>query len=155
MNPPTLRDDAQRKKDRDNLNLLSVFHFVIGGLALLGLGFLAVHYLIMRAMMSKPNMWNSPQNTPPFSPPQFMHVMVWFYLFMGLVCVAGSALNLLSGLFLRQRKNRVFSLVVAAFDCLQIPFGTVLGVFTIIVLMRDSVCEWYQQESRSGPPGMR
>ncbi len=30
----------------------------------------------------------------------------------------------------------MFSIVVAGLDCFQIPFGTALGVFTIIVLSR-------------------
>ena len=52
--------------------------------------------------------------------------------------------NLLSGLYLRARKYRMFSIIVAALNCLQIPFGTVLGVFTIVVLVRESVRELYE-----------
>jgi hypothetical protein len=37
----------------------------------------------------------------------------------------------------------MFSLVIAGLNCIQIPFGTALGVFTIIVLLRDSVREAY------------
>jgi hypothetical protein len=52
-------------------------------------------------------------------------------------------LNLLSGLFLRRRRHRTFSLVGGGLNCLQIPFGAVSdrlwGVFTIIVLSRPSV----------------
>jgi hypothetical protein len=29
--------------------------------------------------------------------------------------------------------------VVAAVSCLMVPFGTVLGIFTIVILSRDSV----------------
>jgi len=64
---------------------------------------------------------------------------VWFYVFMGVIILIGFAVNLMSGLFIRQRRHRIFSLVIAALDCLQIPFGTALGVFTIIVLSRESV----------------
>jgi hypothetical protein len=68
MTPPPIIPNAQAKKDDEHLRLLSVFHFVFAGLALLGIGFL----------------------------------------------------------------------------CLQIPFGTALGVFTLMVLMRDSVRESYE-----------
>ena len=39
--PPLLRD--QRKIDTDHLRLLAVFHFVIAGLAIVGIGFLVLH----------------------------------------------------------------------------------------------------------------
>ena len=53
------------------------------------------------------------------------------------------AANLLSALFLWRRQHRMFSMVVGGLNCLQIPFGTALGVFTILVLSRDSVQELY------------
>jgi hypothetical protein len=34
---------------------------------------------------------------------------------------------------------------VAGLNCIQIPLGTALGVFTIMVLTRDSVEAVYQQ----------
>jgi len=35
---------------------------------------------------------------------------------------------------------------VAAVECIFMPFGTVLGVFTIIVLNRPSIKALFQQE---------
>jgi hypothetical protein len=52
--------------------------------------------------------------------------------------------NLVSGLFIMRRKCRTFSMIVAGANCIQIPFGTVLGVFTLLVLLRDSVREAYE-----------
>lgn len=75
---------------------------------------------------------------------EFWHIFVLFYFIMGVALVVVSVLNLLSGLFLRQRKHRTFSLVVAGLDCIQIPLGTALGVFTLIVLLRDSVRDMYR-----------
>jgi hypothetical protein len=37
----------------------------------------------------------------------------------------------------------MFSIVVAGVNCLQIPFGTALGVFTMMVLLRDTVRQSY------------
>jgi hypothetical protein len=39
-------------------------------------------------------------------------------------------------------------LIIAVLNCLQIPFGTALGVFTIIVLSRDSVRELYSRDDQ-------
>jgi hypothetical protein len=46
-----------------------------------------------------------------------------------------------------KRRGRVFSFVVAAILCLFMPFGSVLGIFTIIVLNRLSVRQLYEMES--------
>ena len=138
---PLLRD--QRKVDADHLRLLAIFHFVFAGLCVLGLGFLALHYLLMHTMMNNPEMWRHQQNDGP-TPAEFMAVFVWFYVGFGAICLIIGIANLLSGLFLRKRRHRVFSLVVAGFNVLQFPFGRMLGVFTMVVLLRESVRELYE-----------
>lgn len=50
----------------------------------------------------------------------------------------------ISGRCLARRRNRLFSFVMAAFLCMFMPFGTVLGIFTIIVLSRESVKRLYE-----------
>ena len=95
----------------------------------------------MFSIMGNPEIWKDQKGGPP--PAEFFAIFKWVYLFLGGLFVAGGVLNLLSGMFLRNRQNRLFSLIVAGMNCLQFPFGTVLGVFTLIVLMRDSVRESY------------
>jgi hypothetical protein len=96
----------------------------------------------MSSVFSNPEIWKSQKDAPPL-PKDFLDIFVWFYIFMGAIFGTMCVLNLLSGLFLRQRKHRTFSLVVGGLNCLQIPFGTVLGIFTIIVLSRNSVRQKY------------
>lgn len=50
---------------------------------------------------------------------------------------------ILAGRALAQRRRYTFCLVIAGVACMFMPFGTVLGVFTIIVLLRDSVKELF------------
>jgi hypothetical protein len=138
--PPVIRD--QRKVDEEHVRLLALFHFVFAGLGLLGIAFLLMHYAFMHAIFMNPEMWKNEKGGPP--PAVFFQIFKWVYLFGGMFFVMGAVLNLLSGMFLRRRKNRTFSIIVAALDCLQIPFGTALGVFTIMVLVRDSVRELYR-----------
>src|ERR1700722_2490000 len=132
--PPLIRD--QRKVDADHLNLLAIFHFVGAGLALLGLLFLLAHFALMHAMLSNPKMWQNQRQGAP--PAEFFAIFRWFYLIGGCWFVASGILNVISGCCLRARTHRTFSLVVAAINCVHIPLGTVLGVFTIIVLVRTS-----------------
>jgi hypothetical protein len=83
----------------------------------------------------------------PFQPAQFFSIFQWFYLFMGLLLVLAAAFNVLSAVYLGRRRHRTFSLVVAGLDCLQIPFGTALGICAILVLSRDSVRQLYESQS--------
>lgn len=122
-------------RDADHLRILAVFHYVFAGLALLGIGFLALHYLIMRTVMS-PEVLAQSQNPPP---PEFLNLFVWFYAFFAAMMIIGGVLNLLVANNLRKRRSRMFCMVVAGLNCLQFPFGTVLGVFTLVTLSRDSV----------------
>ena len=139
--PPLIRD--QRKADADHLRLLSIFHFVGAGLAVLGLGFLAIHYLFFHAFLNNPEVWRNQKGALP-PPREFLALLKWFYVFFGLWLVMSGIANVLSGIFLGRRKYRTFSLIVAVINCIHIPLGTALGVFTIIVLLRPSVLELYQ-----------
>ena len=139
--------EYQQRRDRKHVKLLAIFHFVFGGLALGGIAFLFVHYSIMHTVFSNPDMWKSQQQAMP--PKEFLDAFVWFYLFMGVLLLTGLALNVLSGLFLLQKRNRLFSVIIGGLNCLQIPFGTALGVFTILVLSRDSVRQLYAGRTES------
>ena len=133
---PLVRD--QRKADAEHLRLLAIFHFVVAGLAIVGIGFLLLHYVMMHEVISNPGLWKNQKGCGP-PPEQFLSMFKWFYLFFAALLVAGGVANLISGIFIRKRINRVFSLIVAGINCLQFPFGTILGVFTFVVLLRDSV----------------
>jgi hypothetical protein len=142
MTPPPLPN-----RDADHLRTLAIFHYVVGGLSLLGLGFMYLHYYFMQTFFANPKLWENAKEPPPFNPQEFWMIFVWFYVAAGIVMVVAGVLNLMSGRYLQQRKNRMFSLVVAGLNCLQMPFGTVLGVFTLVVLTRESVQRLYEQKA--------
>ena len=142
--PPLPRD--KRKIDADHLNLLAIFHFVGAGLALLGIGFLVAHYTFLHAMFTNPDIWKNQKQPMPVPPEQIFAMMKWIYLAGAVWFVTSGVLNLISGLCLRARKGRTFSLVVSGLNCLHLPLGTVLGVFTIVVLVRDSARELYSAQ---------
>lgn len=140
MQPPPIPN-----KDAENLRTLAICHYVVSGLSLLGLGFLALHYAIMRMVFDNPKLWEKAKEPPPFNPTEFFHLVQWFYLIFGVLIVAGGILTLMSGRFIHRRTNRTFSIVIAGLNCLQFPFGTLLGIFTLIVLTKDSVMRLYEQ----------
>jgi len=149
--PPLTRD--QRKVDADHLKLLVVFHCVGAGLAVLAMGFLALHFAIMHTMIAELAAHPPPTKAgaPPFHPDHFFAFFKWFYLLAGGFLVISAVLNLVSARCIDQRKHRTFSLLVAGLNCIHIPLGTVLGVFTFITLLRGSVEELYASRAGSTP----
>lgn len=145
--PPILRD--QRKVDADHLKLLAIFHFIACGLGLLGILFVFGHYTMFHMFFSNPQLWANRRQGPP--PSEIMAILKWVYLVLGCWFLMSMILNLVSGLFILARKHRIFCLVVAAINCLHVPLGTILGVFTIIVLIRQSVAELYEFPRSPGP----
>ena len=139
--PPNVAAQSHQRKDREHIKLLAIFHFVFAGLAFVGIAFLFVHYFIMHTMFSNPEMWKSqPQAMPAKA---FLDAFIWFYLFLGVLLLTGLILNVLSGFFLVQKRNRLFSLIIGGLNCLQIPFGTALAVSMQLKRGHRSGTDWW------------
>lgn len=136
-------DDSLTVQDRDHLRLLTIFHYVFAGLGVCGLSFVALHYTFLNTMMSMERAKGG-HDAPPEA---FMDIFVWIYVVMAAVCLIGMILNVMSARFLKARRHRTFCMVVAGLNVLQVPFGTLLGVFTLLVLARDSVRKAFEQPS--------
>ncbi|MDX1643661.1 MAG: hypothetical protein R3244_04800 [Thermoanaerobaculia bacterium] len=124
---------SQVDRDREHLRLLAAFHYVVAALATLFSLFPIVHLILGILMVRGRLDGDDPQAA----------VVGWvFVLFSAAWIVIGLAIAvsiLLAARFLRRRDHYTFCLVVAGVECMLMPFGTVLGVFTLIVLLRDSV----------------
>ncbi|HET7607854.1 MAG TPA: hypothetical protein VFL84_04195 [Gammaproteobacteria bacterium] len=135
--------DRQAIIDAEHLRLLSIFHFVAAGLAMIGGGFASLYFVMFQLIFANPEIWaQSEQGAPPEQMMTFFRSFLLGFMLWFLIAAVG---NLLSGLFMRGRRHRVFSMVVAGINCLHIPIGTLLGVFTFIVLSRDSVRKMYEE----------
>jgi hypothetical protein len=137
----------QMTRDEDHLRLLSIFHYVVGGLAALFAFFPAIYLVIGLFLVLAPDKFSG--NGPP--PPAFAGwiLVIFACVFITLAWIFAAFL-LIAGRFLARRKHYAFCLVVAAIECLFMPFGTVLGVFTIIALMREPVKQLFEPN----PPGV-
>lgn len=130
-----MNDDVQ------HLSILSVFHYVCGGIVALCACFPVVHLFIGLTMLFAPETFQDPsgKGMPPGVAPIFG---ILFTVIPLLVIALGWAMAIclvVAGRFLKQRRNYMFCLVIAGVSCVFFPFGTLLGVFTIVVLMRPSV----------------
>ena len=136
--------------DAEHVRLLAIFHFVSAAFSLLGVLFSSLYFVLFQVIFSNPQIFEQSQQGAP--PAEMMAIFRWFtgvFVVWFLVSCVG---NLLSGFFLRARRHRTFSMVVAAINCLHIPLGTILGVFTLVVLGRESVRKLYTPaHERSSP----
>ncbi len=130
--------------DSDDLNSLSIFQFVAAGLDFADILASVAHFALMHAAPNHSHVLQNQELQPPLEAVQMVHLMIWMRAIVAIWLVAAVVLNILSGIYLRARKHRTFSLVVAGMNCLQFPLGTVLGVFTFVVLDRQSVKELYE-----------
>ena len=64
-----------------------------------------------------------------------------------------AALTIIAGRRLKQRRSYIFCMVVAALMCLNIPLGTILGVFTIVTLNSEPARKFFA--ANSAAPGGR
>jgi hypothetical protein len=126
---------ALTEQDRDHLRLLSIFHFVVAGATALFSSLFLIHFFVGMGALLRPDAFG-PKPPPPIFGLVFA-VMGGGVVLAGWALAAGLAF---AGLYLRRQVHYMFCLVVAALAtvCCQ-PLGTVLGVLTIIVLMRPSV----------------
>jgi len=122
-------------RDEQYLKLLSVFHYVVGGLAAFFACIPIIHLSIGIAILV-----GAIDDAPGFAGVLLVMIaMVAILIGWTLaVCI------IVAGRCLAKRKRYMFCLVMAAISCIFMPFGTVLGVFTIIVLMRPSVEELFE-----------
>ncbi|GHC65480.1 hypothetical protein AAFN60_18360 [Roseibacillus persicicus] len=135
--PPYQINPAQQAdKDAEHLNLLSIFHYVNAGLMGLYLLFLIGHFLVVNTMFNSPE-FSSGSSSPP--PAELMGWIRGFYVLIGLIVIGLVVMNILAARFLKTSRNRIFLFILAGINCLNMPIGTVLGVFTFIVLLRPSV----------------
>ena len=125
-------------RDTEQLNLLAIFHYVVAGLAAL-FSFFPLLYTTVGAIFIFAARHGTAKPGEDL-PPEFLG---WIFVVLGsLLFAVGIAMAiciLITGRSLALRKRYSFVLVMACIECLFIPFGTILGVFTIVVLSRESV----------------
>ena len=115
---------------KHHLSTLSVLHYVYGVIVCL-CGFALLILVFAGSFLNSDWFAQQGGEVPPMWLGSILHILGWV-LFI-LVEVQG-ILNLISAGKIDKRKGRTFSQVVAALNCLNIPFGIALGIFTFVVL---------------------
>ena len=125
-------------RDSEQLNLLAIFHYVVAGLAAI-FSFFPLLYTAVGVIFIFAARHGTAKPGEEL-PPEFFN---WIFAVLGLLLfvigIAAAICILIAGRCLSRPRCYSFALVMACVECLFIPFGTILGVFTIIVLLRESV----------------
>jgi hypothetical protein len=125
-------------RDQEHLQLLAIFHYVVAGLAAL-FSFFPLLYTTVGTIFIFAARHGTAKPGEEL-PPEFLG---WIFAVIGsvlfLIGIAMAICILIAGRSLALRKRYSFAIVMSCIECLFVPFGTILGVFTIVVLSRESV----------------
>jgi hypothetical protein len=138
-------EETHMTQDEEHLDLLGIFHYVVGGVTAMFACIPFIHVGIGIAMLY--GKFDGP-NPPPALIAWIFIVMGSFFILCGWII---AAFMILAGRRLRQRRSRRFCFIVACVECLLMPFGTVLGVFTIIVLNKAPVQQLFRPKQPTLP----
>jgi hypothetical protein len=134
--PPTAREII----DNEHLRVLSIVHYIWGGLCALMSCILIIHFVIGLIIATAPQVFGGPGQGPPPFVGLLMSAFAGCFMLLGWLF---GGLTIYSGVCMKNRKHRTLSLVMAVVNCPSIPFGTAVGIFTLIVLSRESVKKLY------------
>ena len=127
------------------LDLLGLFHFILGGLTALFACLPLIHVGVGAALLL--GTFDSGEAAPRF--------VGWIFVLMGSLFVLGgwalAAAMIAAGRMLRRRKSRTACQVIAALECLLMPLGTLLGVFTLMALSQDRAQELFDAPPPAPP----
>jgi hypothetical protein len=139
-----------QNQDIEHLRLLSIFHFVVAGIigliSLFPLIHVAIGAAIVMGLLDDSGTGEQP-------PPLIGWLFIVFPLAMIIIGMAMAICIFVAGRRLGKQTGYQFCLIVAGIECLFMPFGTVLGVFTILVLLRPSVKLLFDVSGSAMPPG--
>jgi hypothetical protein len=129
------------------LNLLALFHIVVGAIAGLFSCFPLINLSIGLSMLEE--IPKTIAQGDMFSP--FALLPIMFILLPTGIVVVGWMFAIaiaLNGYYIKERKWLTYCLVMSGVETIFMPFGTALGVFTIILLTRPSIKGLFDQNKK-------
>jgi hypothetical protein len=131
-------------KDLEHLRWLSIAHYIGSALAFL---FIGVTLLQFYGTFQEVNDIVAAKNNNPA--PKLAQIKTVMTIFGGIyvsIELIRIICTIIAGIFLKNRKNYIFCIVIAIINCAFFPIGTVLGVFTLVVLFRSSIKPLFQEK---------
>lgn len=136
------REQAQPVLDREHVRLLSLGYLVMAWVSLvtslIGLFYILIGLPVVLSYQDMSEADLARFHTPPLREGLIV-LFVGSVIFLVLILMA--ILQFRASRCLKEHRSRRFCQVVAGVSCLKVPYGTVVGVLTFLVLGRESVKE--------------
>jgi hypothetical protein len=140
--------EAQAVRDEEHLKLLRIGYLVAGGADALFALFPLI-YVGIGLILAISGAGSSGRAGEP-SPAVFGLLFVIIGLVASFIFAVQGALKLAAARAIGQRQSRTMCLIAAALSCVQLPWGTFLGVMTFMVLSRPSVKDRFDATASPG-----
>ncbi len=129
-----------KKQDSDLFGVVSIFHFVLGGCQLL-FSLFGFVYVVMGILMATGAM-DSAKGEPP--PPELGWIFVVIGAVFVLVFVTIGLFTIKTGINIRRRRNRTLCIVIDSILCMMMPFGTIVGIFGLVLLTKPEISDEFE-----------
>lgn len=143
--PRGLPTGTPADRDAEHIRILSVCYYVQAGLTALFACFPIVHLVVGSLMLG--GGLDGPQVSA--HDRETMRVVGGMFVGVAILLILGgwtmAVLNVVVGKRIVRRESRVLCMVVAGLNCLSMPLGTALGVFTFVVLARPEVARSFER----------
>ncbi len=130
-----------------DLRLLSAGYYIQAGIAafytLMLLGYLSFVGVVLGNLARLSSEGKQP--IPQLPPAVLSIVTAVLAVLVGIAC-AYTACLFIAAYWLRRLRNMLFIQIMAALNCFAIPYGTVLGIFTFMVLQRPSAKQLFENQ---------
>lgn len=133
MNEHIMSASETAAQDLEHLRMLSIFHYVIGGITAV-FSLIPVIHLVLGLALATGRLEGTDPEARIFG--------LFFAAFAIVVIACGLTLAgfiVYAGRCLQQRRRHMLCMIVAGLSCMMMPFGTILGVFTLVTITKPSV----------------
>jgi hypothetical protein len=142
-------EEKQAVVDEEHLWLLSLFHYISGGMTILGSLMAAAWAVFVGVVATSLPFEGSPNPPDAEQMAAIQMVMAAMAGMVAAVLFCYGVVEIVVGRLISQRRARIFTLVAGLPRIAFIPYGMILTALTFIVLDRSSVQTLYQARLRS------
>jgi hypothetical protein len=153
----------------DRLRLLSIAYYISGAIGAAFVSFLLIHFFLFLGFSFVPlEQWNTPTSQPrtaqypsPLPSPTALPIhkaaqappAIMFRIFAGVIggiIICGwtlGALTAYAGHCIKKRRHKLFIYIMAGINLIWIPYGTLLGLATILLFQWPEVESEFKSQS--------
>jgi hypothetical protein len=137
-------DEQARQQilDDENLRLLRICYFIAAGLTTVTSIFVLLYMLMFTFIFTRIGARPGMNMPPAFIGSIFGVIGVVLFLLM----IGMAVMHCLTAMRLTEKRSRIFCMVVAVITCMSIPMGTLLGIWTLLVLSRPTVKQAFEEK---------